>query len=312
MVRVLIANTDRDWFDTLASQPGIDEVNFWQPSGTYDFRALQPGELFAFRLKAPINQIGGFGIFQHASRLPLSRAWEVFGIKNGVRSLEEMRSRVGRYRPAGERVDLDWPIGCRILVQPIFLPQIHWIPMPASWSANIVSFKAYEAADGEGRALWDRLVGSIDSSMDAAGVYETALPAPAARFGEPSLIRPRLGQGAFRVSVLDAYDRACAVSGGRVLPALEAAHIRPFADGGEHAVANGLLLRRDIHTVFDAGYVTVDPDLKFVVSDRLRTEFHNGEEYRRLHGMRLRLPASPLLRPSREALIWHNENCFRG
>lgn len=70
-----------------------------------------------------------------------------------------------------------------------------------------------------------------------------------ARFGEPFLIRPRLGQGAFRVLVTDLYRRRCAVTRERTLPALEAAHIRPYGSGGAHEASNGLLLRRDIHTV---------------------------------------------------------------
>jgi putative restriction endonuclease len=80
-----------------------------------------------------------------------------------------------------------------------------------------------------------------------------------ARFGEPQLIQPRLGQGAFRVLVTDVYNRRCAVTHERTLPALEAAHIRPYGDGGEHEARNGLLLRRDIHSLFDAGYVTSRP-----------------------------------------------------
>ena len=74
--------------------------------------------------------------------------------------------------------------------------------------------------------------------------------APAARYGEPTLVRPRLGQGAFRVLVTDNYHRMCAVTRERTLPALEAAHIRPFAEGGEHEASNGVLLRRDLHSLF--------------------------------------------------------------
>jgi putative restriction endonuclease len=132
------------------------------------------------------------------------------------------------------------------------------------------------------------------------------------RYGEPALVTPRLGQGAFRISVTDAYNRACAVSGGRVLPALDAAHIRAYGSGGNHEVSNGLLLRRDIHSVFDAGYVTIDEQLRFVVSDRVRTDFNNGNEYRRLHGTVVTVPASPQLHPDRAALRWHNETVFLG
>ena len=79
MVKLWVANTDPDWFDYLASQPGIDEVNFWQPNGSNRFGAVREGELFLFRLKHPRNMIGGFGVFSQASNLPLSLAWEAFG-----------------------------------------------------------------------------------------------------------------------------------------------------------------------------------------------------------------------------------------
>ena len=125
-----------------------------------------------------------------------------------------------------------------------------------------------------------------------------------------ALLRPRLGQGAFRLAVTDAYNRECAVTGGRVLPALEAAHIQSYSSGGEHAVSNGLLLRRDIHSVFDAGYLTFDEKLRVVVSERVRTEFNNGNEYRRLHGETLRLPPNPKFHPDPARLQWHRENRF--
>lgn len=65
--------------------------------------------------------------------------------------------------------------------------------------------------------------------------------------------------------------RRCAITHERTLPALEAAHIRPYGDVGEHEARNGVLLRRDIHSLFDAGYVTVAPDLRFEVSRRSST-----------------------------------------
>ncbi len=140
-----------------------------------------------------------------------------------------------------------------------------------------------------------------------AGVAE-----PQSRFGGPQLIRPRLGQGAFRVLVTDTYERRCAVTKERTLPALEAAHIRPYGDGGEHEASNGLLFRRDIHSLFDAGYVTVSPDMRFEVSRRIKEEFDNGRHYYELHGQRIFLPADPARRPNADALKWHNESTYRG
>lgn len=307
MVQLWVANTDPDWFDFLSGQPGIDEVNFWQPSGNLTFGAIQPGELFLFRLKSPRNAIGGYGVFSHASNLPISLAWEAFDIKNGAPTLEEMRRRVGQYRRAVQLHE-DYTIGCRIVVQPVFLPPHKWIPQPSSWSKSIVVGKAYSTDERDGRSLWDAIAMSEDSTTQP----KSGFGEEPRRFGQPTLVTPRLGQGAFRVAVTDAYKRSCAVSGGKVLPALDAAHIRPYAADGTHEVSNGILLRRDIHSIFDAGYVTIDEKLNFVVSDRVRTEFNNGNEYRRLHGTKISEPASPADQPDRAVLRWHNETIFLG
>jgi len=98
----------------------------------------------------------------------------------------------------------------------------------------------------------------------------------------------------------------------RTLPALEAAHIRPYGDGGEHEAKNGLLLRRDIHSLFDSGYVTVTPENHFEVSRRIREEFDNGRHYYELHGRSISLPADEGARPDPAFLRWHNENRFNG
>jgi putative restriction endonuclease len=131
--------TDGDWFELLSSIEGIDEVNFWQPSGRSQFRALQPGELFLFKLHSPRNFIVGGGFFAHFSQLPVSLAWESFGQKNGATSLAEMRTRIEKYR-RGREADrfADYVIGCILLEQPFFFPESLWIPVPGDWSPNIV------------------------------------------------------------------------------------------------------------------------------------------------------------------------------
>ena len=313
MVRLWAANTDLNWFDFLAAQPGIDEVNFWQPSGHASFAAIQPGELFLFKLKSPRNVIGGFGVLSQSTPMPLSLAWEAFGIKNGARSLPEMRNRILKYKPGAQR-ELDPVIGCRVVVQPIFLPESMWIPQPDSWSGPIVVGKRYDTSTVEGLRLWERVMAAAEAipmrTRSAVAEHQSIYVGPGGRYGEPHLIRPRLGQGAFRLAVTDAYNRECAITGGRVLPALEAAHIQSYSSGGEHEVSNGLLLRRDIHSVFDAGYLTFDENLRVVVSDRVRTEFNNGNEYRRLQGELLHLPPNPKFQPDPARLQWHRENRF--
>jgi len=307
MVGIFVGNTDNDWFDFLAAQGDVQEVNFWKPSPS-NFWAIGEGELFAFRLKSPRNKIGGFGIFSTSSVLPMQVAWDTFGQNNGVSDLIDLIRSIGRYR-TDEKVSPATFIGCRILVDPVFLPEALWFDVPASWSSNIVGGKRFASDTAEGRALWNALQ---DRAAQWAPPVSAGFSENVARFGEPALIRPRLGQGAFRIAVIESYGRQCALTDGKVLPALDAAHVRPYSDGGAHEKSNGILLRKDIHSVFDSGYATIDEGYRFVVSEKVRDVFHNGNEYRRLHGTRLRLPTNPRDHPSLEALRWHNVERFLG
>jgi putative restriction endonuclease len=127
-----------------------------------------------------------------------------------------------------------------------------------------------------------------------------------------SLVTQRLGQGIFRVLVADTYQRRCAVTGEKALPVLEAAHIRPVTYGGGHRIDNGLLLRSDVHTLFDRGYVTVTPEHAFLVSHRLKDDFDNGEQYYRLSRGLIWVPPHPEDRPNRDFLEWHADTVFKG
>jgi putative restriction endonuclease len=140
--------------------------------------------------------------------------------------------------------------------------------------------------------------------------------APVSPFGGyalPGLQRHRLGQGAFRKLVLDAYGRRCAVSGEHAIPVLQASHIKPFADLPQHEITNGLALRSDIHILFDQGYVTVTPDYRFLVSLRLREDFHNGQVYYDYAECRpkILLPSNTEQHPNREHLEWHAAEVFK-
>lgn len=305
MIKAYVGVTDRKWFDLLRSQPGIDEVNFWQPSGGRNFRAIRPGELFLFKLHRPDDFIVGGGIFAHFSLLPISLAWEAFQIGNGALDLFEMRTRVEKYRRVPPSAHDDYTIGCILLEQPFFLPREQWIPIPPDWSPNIVQGKTYDLTVEPGRTIWTKLQ-TCQESTTGSVVRETA-----AAFGEPVLVQPRLGQGAFRILITDGYERRCAFTGERTLPALDAAHIRPFSEIKQHRLDNGLLLRKDLHALFDRGYVTVTPKLQIEVSKRIKEEFENGREYYRLHGQEMRPPAARHMYPASESLAWHNEKMFK-
>jgi len=306
MIKAYVGVTDRQWFDLLRSQPNLDEVNFWQPSGARNFQAIRAGELFLFKLHRPDDFIVGGGIFAHFSLLPISLAWEAFQVGNGARDLFEMRTRVEKYRRAQPSAHEDYTIGCILLEQPFFLPREQWIPIPNDWSPNIVQGKTYDLTAEPGRTLWNELQTKRSVSLESSFVREVT-----AAVGEPVLIRPRLGQGAFRILVTDGYERRCAFTGERTLPVLDAAHIRPFSEIKEHRPDNGLLLRKDLHALFDRGYMTVTPKLHIEVSKRIKEEFDNGREYYRLHGQEMRPPAARHMFPSSDSLVWHNEKMFK-
>jgi len=305
-MRAWIANTDIEWYRFLSDRADLDEVNFWRPSGRA-FKVLAPGEPLLFRLKARYNAIAGVGFFVHFSVLPASLAWLAFGAKNGAASEEDMRARIETYRRRrgqGEDQGADYRIGCIILAEPTFFPEADWIPQPRDWRPQTEVGRTEDLTQGEGARIWQAIIDRLRGRRVAE--------AEAARYGAPQTVRPRLGQGAFRIVVTDIYDRRCAVTSERTLPVLEAAHIKPYAAGGAHDITNGLLLRSDLHTLFDRGYLTVTPRYRLEVSRRIREEYENGRDYYALSGREVRPPRTESACPDPVLLDWHNTHRFLG
>jgi putative restriction endonuclease len=305
-MKFFIGITDKQWFDSLAHlQP--DEVNFWKPGGGVNFRAIDPGSLFLFKLRKPYHAIVGGGFFVRFSILPVSLAWEAFEQKNGRQSQQELLATINSLRAIPQS---DPFIGCTVLTAPFFLPQSDWIPAPPSWSNSIVQGKTYDSNEGEGRLIWEQVSSAISTQRPSATISQTAIEA--ARYGEPRMVTPRLGQGGFRVAVTEAYQRRCAMTGEKTLPVLIAAHIRPLAREGPHLASNGLLLRSDIHTLFDRGLLCITPELNIEVSSRIRADFGNGRHYYALHGQPLQtIPSVISDRPDREFIDWHLNNVYK-
>lgn len=313
-MRIYVGVTDPAWFRFLADlRP--EEVNFWQPGGKQVFRALRSNELFLFKLHSPINKIVGGGLFVRHSFLPVSLAWEAFGRGNGANDIAELKRRIYRYRRTDTIAEPDPNVGCIIIAEPFFFPQDEWISVPESWSRNIVQGKSYDTETPEGwqllRDVEQRLRGSLgDVAMPPEMVLERSKNA---RFGTHQVIAPRLGQGAFRVVVMEAYQRRCAITGEKTLPVLDASHIKPYAADGPHSISNGVFLRQDFHTLFDRGYVTINGDFRVEISRRIKEDFGNGREYYAMHGKPLAiLPKAYGERPAQEYLRWHNETVYLG
>lgn len=115
-------------------------------------------------------------------------------------------------------------------------------------------------------------------------------------------VRRRQGQPAFRRKLLRAYGGRCAVTGCTIQNLLEAAHIRPYLGAQTNVTCNGLLLRADIHTLFDCGLLSVSLDGLVLLADQLEES-----EYSKLAGKKINMPESKKDRPHIKALQWHLE-----
>lgn len=306
--------TDNHWFDFLSTK-APEDVNFWQPGGSVNFKVLSPGAPFLFKLKSPLNAIGGVGFFSSHIFLPISIAWETFGNRNGCGSYKEFERMILNYR--SDKTEINPTIGCIVLTNPVFFAKKDWINAPADWGKSIVQGKSYVTDDLIGNALWQKVESTLQRYLVSSELVETdeqfLLQEPEApAYGASILTKVRLGQGAFRAQVTGAYKRRCSISGERTLPVLEAAHIKPYAESGPHLISNGILLRSDMHKLFDSGYLTVTSDLKIEVSKRIKEEFENGREYYQYHGKDLLfIPDRKIDKPDARYIDWHNTNIFR-
>jgi putative restriction endonuclease len=322
VVNAVVANTDHAWFyhfrpsDELKT---VDEVNFWRPAAQTLFRSLAPGSAgpVFFRLKHPIGAIAGFGFFAGPARMSVSLAWEIFGEKNGDPTRERFVARIrdlrealhhGQPHPDVESEQLT----SMVLRNAVFLPDRYWLRWAAAedWGIRTQGYAGYELAQGAGVLLAEMLKLAPPAEVPDLAPAFTLVDVDDRMVAEQELV-VREGQGTFRSRLITAYDGQCAVTGEHAVPVLEAAHIQRYLGIASNHIQNGLLLRADLHRLYDRGYITVTPGLRLEVSPRLRAEFHNGKPYYELAGTRVHVPGKRAEQPSRAALEWHTEHVFR-
>ena len=315
-MKYYIGVTDYDWFDFLSNRENED-INFWQPGGKSNFRVIKEGAPFLFKLKSPYSAIAGIGFFASHSILPLDVSWNIFGERNGVESFFQFKRKITNYRNSRNPYSSNPNIGCIVLTDPIFFKKSDWIPVPNNWSKSIVQGKSYDTTTEIGKKLWEKVELILHQyklfERKESSKSQLILAEPEAEYTKKYLMKVSLGQGAFRVQLTDAYHRRCSITGEKTLPVLEAAHIKPFSESGPNHIANGILLRADIHKLYDSGYLTFTNDYKVEVSHKIKEEFENGREYYRLHGHELLiLPKNSLNKPNSNYIEWHNNNIYNG
>lgn len=300
--------TDNSWFN-YQEKNRFDELNFWQPSATPPFKNASEGMPFLFKLKKPYNHIVGGGFFITYSTLPLRLAWDTFGVKNGVNSFNDLKALISPLTGAKSSNDL---VGCTVLANPFFFDKEEWIETPQSFSLNIVRGKMYNTDELSGFELWEKVSSRLrkydlsieDNAQDNFVDVKN-------KYSKPYLMKQRIGQSTFRLLVTDAYKRRCAITGENTLPVLEAAHIIPYAEGGNHDVTNGLLLRSDFHKLYDLGLVSITPDYLIKISSQIHESWFNGKAYYRLQNQYLAsIPDSFKLQPNKDSLKWHLDSKF--
>lgn len=173
-----------------------------------------------------------------------------------------------------------------------FRPAIHdhWDLQPnadGTWEAVPLPTTALGLAEAEAQDQAFNHLPPLDSEHDARVWTLTA-------------VAQRQGQGAFRAKLLEAYNERCAITGCNAVAVLEAAHILPYRGEHTHRVDNGLLLRSDLHTLFDLGLVWINDKNEVAIADTLR-----GSDYEVLAGQALRLPVQPEHRPNPAHLAEH-------
>lgn len=144
----------------------------------------------------------------------------------------------------------------------------------------------------------------IQAQEDEQGGFNPATVRDGREWVLSTIVRRR-GQAAFRASLLAAYASTCPVTGCKVEPLLEAAHIIPYLGATTNHIQNGLPLRADIHTLFDLQLLAIDPEtLTVLLAPALL-----GSEYGVLAGRLIDLPMDAMHHPSREALRTHRIRC---
>ncbi len=162
--------TDNDWFRFLRSTPGLDEVNFWQPSGRAPFNSLPEGTPFLFKVKAPHHHIAGGGFFLKFEKLPPRLAWNAFGQGNGAEDYAQMMGHIGKLRRNAAS-----DIGCSILAAPFLWPEDEWIPMAKYFPSNIVTGKTFDSETSEGAELWAMVEERLARSRRGQRTFQAAV-----------------------------------------------------------------------------------------------------------------------------------------
>lgn len=286
-----ISNTDNNWFEFLRNAQLNSSVNFWNPT-PWRVRSINKGEKWFFMLKSPIRKIGGFGEFVEYKELTPSDAWNEFGHRNGFEVKDEFVSAIQQYlnkhseAHRGIPINIEtYKIGCVVLTNCQFWDSDRYISpedFNIKFPPQIVKFKVFKGYEPD--------LFHISNTIGFNLLNEP-------REDYRSLLKQRRGQGEFKGKILKAYNNKCCISGEACPELLEAAHIQPYSSINSNHVQNGILLRVDLHRLYDNGLIFIDKDYIVHISSRIKTAM-----YHMFNGVQIMLPKDMDCYPLKESL----------
>jgi putative restriction endonuclease len=249
-------------------------------------------------LKAPIRKIGGGGTFKEYIDLSVDEAWKRFGLKNGCGNKKELIDRLNQYRTRRsmeEGISHEEKIGCIVLQDVETWDKDKYIDLgktSISFPDQVVKIKYFT----EGESF-------LESPSVSKSTKFILLPSGILKEGSTTTITARKGQGSFKAMISRAYGNACCISEELTPELLEAAHIQPYFNESSNHTQNGLLLRVDLHKLYDNGLLHIDSDYVIHISPYLKSDYYRG-----FHGKRIQVPGNKSEWPSVEALNQRETN----
>ena len=286
-----ISPTDKNWFEFLKDSNFTSKVNFWTPT-PWNIRQLHNHDRLYFMLKSPIRKIGGFGEFVQYKNITAAQAWNEFGFRNGRSSRTEFIESIQDYidenseKFSGQLININaYQIGCIVLDNCEFWDDDYFIdPLnhDVDFATQVVKIKYFNQ--------YDPFILAQDQRDNFNMVNE-----PRDDFQRTT--RAREGQSEFKGRISRAYNNTCCITGDTIPELLEAAHIQEYRNRNSNHVQNGLLLRVDIHRLFDNRLIFIDGNYVIHISDLI-----TSPQYRQYHGNTINLPDIVNQRPSVDAL----------
>ena len=293
-----ISPTDIDWFYFNKMRNQTNSINFWTPT-PWNIKRLNHGDRLYFMLKSPIRKIGGFGIFNNYENLSIPDAWEKFGYGNGVESKPRLIKRLNKYLSKNTSLNAgleSHQIGCISLNNCEFWEDIQFIDIEQTiheFKKNIVKIKFFNE--------YDSIQSHHNSLVMDSSKYE--IVGSGEKHKKAYQQNVRIGQSEFRAKLINAYHGQCCISKETCEELLEAAHIQPYINKKSNHVQNGLLLRIDLHKLFDSGLLKIDQNYLVHISSQLQSG-----NYRTYDKKRILLPKNPNNWPSKMAIFERNKN----